>query len=408
MKSAHIKKRIILLIIVTSVFLSFLISCASITADNAALEVEVTESMLHTPIKKGDIPLFASIYREVSDSEIRFLAAHYDRIFIIDTLCKKSLVNKLRAVTPDIKILMITNPYFPQAYFGPLKDKWKAKTNEGKFIYSTYGGSEVYKIHIMNFSDKDWLKFYIRQTKKRVEDSGVDGALIDTLTNSPPYPFWATGLHAGYSVELWQATCNYLISELKKALGKAEIIYNGIVSESDKKLQNLEYLDITNGAAMETFGLGVFTLDDGINYRSWFLNHSILKLMKKVVDKNKYLFLEIRAGRESARSQLFALSSFLLLRTDKTFFYAASKKNDETIIWFPEWSKKLGKPAGPYTVKNELYQRRYEKGLVLVNGNYLLPQKAQLDKAYFTLNGEKVDSLWVGKLYGTILLDDAL
>ncbi|MCP3875280.1 MAG: hypothetical protein GY699_19270 [Desulfobacteraceae bacterium] len=369
----------------------------------------MNKSIMEKNIVKGDIPIFASIYRDVSEDEIQFLATHYDFIFILDTFCKKPLLDRIRHYNNNVKILMLTNPYFFQSYYGVFKEEWKARSKKGDYIYSTYGDSAKYKIHLLDYANRKWQQAFSIKNADRIKNSGADGILIDTLTNSAPYPIWASGLHKNYSVKNWKSANRNLLNVMTQQLAKSGrdlLIYNGLISEEKIELQNREYLDFSNGAAIETYGLGQFDLDSGDMYRYWFFHHSIMKLMKHAVDKDKYVFLEIRADSKSKASQLFALSSFLLLRSDKTFFYAASKKNDETLIWFPEWQLKLGKPVKPYSEKNGIFRREYQNGIIVVNSTSD-KKRVNLEGHFYNLENEKVTHIDVKSLYGTILLKHA-
>ncbi len=80
------------------------------------------------------------------------------------------------------------------------------------------------------------------------------------------------------------------------------------------------------------------------------------------------MVIEVYGVRDGDQLRIYALSSFLMVQSERIFFYFTRKDQAGALHWRPEWSVRLGKPAGSYQKgANGVYLRNFEKGRVLVN-----------------------------------------
>lgn len=377
-----------------------------------------------TDAEKGDIRLFAMIVNEkdLSDSNLNFIGSHYDVVLLAYPF--KHVANKLRAQNPDITLLLFNNPYFAfgdKFWTAPhgtkqedIAGNWSLKTNDGKNIYysgPSYPGFEFdqSKARMLDIRNSEWQKYYAQQSRKYVDFGGLDGLFIDTLGED--IPLFALGpgrsFPKEYSAQKWKSSGYELLNEVKKAFSgtSAKIFFNGISRPPDSVSNpNMSMVDVVYGTAIEAFGI-YLPMDDSIKTKEWFFFKTIMTDMKLIVNKGKSLLVEAYANSEEESNRLYALASFLLLQNNRTYFHYSLMKRAGANEWFPEWSVKLGPPAGSYKKDvSGVYYRKFEKAFVYVNP-YSSEKTFSITRSYKDLSGRSIEkSMTLKPFSGAILL----
>jgi hypothetical protein len=365
---------------------------------------------------KGDIKLFNMVTEEsrLKEPELEFIATHYDLLII--SFPPEGSIDKLRSYNPQIILLLYTSPHHPWGdkfwragnNIEEVEPDWLLRTEKGEIIY--YGGPEYTgpKIPLLDIRKEEWQKYFTEQVKKYLDLTTMDGVLLDAF--SVGYPPWAYGpngeVAAGWTEEGWREAHWKLLNTLKDTLKEDYlIVYNGIMAlPPEYGDPNTEFVDQTDGTCIEAYSV-YLAMDENKDTKRWYFFEAIMKHMKMVVEKDKIFILEVVGDKNNENTRLYALSSFLLLQTNKTFFYFTPYTSFTE--WYPEWEAKIGTPLGDYYQKDGVYYRDFSNAKILVNpGDSKIT--IQLDKTYYTLEGAQIMSITLKPQTGTILLKQIL
>ena len=123
-------------------------------------------------------------------------------------------------------------------------------------------------------------------------------------------------------------------------------------------------------------------------------------LIQRLNKLNEYTLPIAQGTSEKAAKALFA--SYLLAKDGNHAYFSYGAYNFTKWKWFSFYDVDLGEPLGDYTHEGDVYQRRYERGIVLVNVSNS-PQTATLATQYRTEMGEKVTSVQLAGRSGEVL-----
>ncbi|NOY99505.1 MAG: hypothetical protein GXP40_09970 [Chloroflexi bacterium] len=363
---------------------------------------------------KGDIQLFTSIIREtdLEPENLEFIATHYDLVLMAYPI--REFVDTLRSHNPDIVILLFNNPYFAfgeqfwEASPEEVEPDWVLRTEAGEIIrYNgpAYEGTDWGSPPLMDIRSPEWQAYYAAQSRQYIAAAGMDGLFIDTLTEDiPPWALTPKGeFPAGYTEADWRRGVTTFLDAVKGELGADySIIFNGVTNAPGTELTipNQNFLGVTDGASYEAFSV-YLNMDADNETRQWYFDHAIMTAMQALVDADKTFLIQVSGSGGHRETRLYALASFLLLQTDKTYFYYAP--NEAAVHWYPEWEIEIGEPSGAYYRAEGVYQRDFTQAKVLVNPGKQ-PVTVQLNGAYKTLDGEALTEVTLNGYTGTILL----
>jgi len=375
----------------------------------------------HKGLGKKSINIVGQILNEkdISASSLSFIGQHFDLVLTMFPF--KHVSDALRRENPDIKILLFNNPYFAfgekfwESSRGPEKitPDWILQDKDGKTIpYGgpTYEGMDIDQsnIPLMDIRNKNWRHYFASQTRKHIIEGGLDGVFIDTMSEEIP-PFALTqdnNFPNGYSAERWRQANYDLLNEIKTQLQgtKTVIYYNGLSNPPGLKggTQNKGFMDITDGTAIEAFSI-YLSIDSSDKAKRWYLEKLILQDMQTVVDRQKGLVVEAYGETDNLEHRIFALSSFLLLQNEKTYFYYTVRSEAGALKWRAEWDIDLGAPLGKYLKKDNLLMREFENGKIYVNAGYSTTQII-LDQGYKNIQGKQINKLTLQPLTGYIIV----
>jgi len=108
-------------------------------------------------------------------------------------------------------------------------------------------------------------------------------------------------------------------------------------------------------------------MDKNDQTKRWYFEQTILKDMRTISEQGKVVLIEVYGDRADEQTRLYALTSYLLIQNEKTYFSFTKMDEAGGNRWYPEWGVKLGKPRGNYQVAGGAYSRDYDNGKVLVN-----------------------------------------
>ncbi len=336
---------------------------------------------------KGDIKILAQILNEseMTDESLKFIGSHSDMILV--AFPYKHVVDKLRRENPNATILLFNNPYFAfgdefwdvgsMQEMDQVSEVYSLKTGEDRTINyggPVYEGMEVeQKLALMDITNPKWQDYFTSQTRKHVDKAGFDGVFIDTLTEDiPPFALGpGNKFPKGYSAKKWKEANYQFLRKMKQAFAgsNAKIIFNGITRAPGKSgpLPNVGMMDIADGTTIEAFSI-YKSMDSSRQAKQWYFEKTILKDLKYAADRGKWVVIEVYGNSDDDQIRLYALCSFLMVQTDKTFFYFTRKDQAGALHWRPEWSVTLGNPKGSYQKGSQgSYHREFEKGRVFVN-----------------------------------------
>jgi hypothetical protein len=136
------------------------------------------------------------------------------------------------------------------------------------------------------------------------------------------------------------------------------------------------------------------------------LNH--MKLAKESVDRGKILV--VNHYGESREQRMYGLTSYLLIAGKNSYYFynknsIAQSDWNFPLVWYLEYEAEIGEPLNDYYKENEIYQRDFTNGMILVNpGDWTVT--ARLDGTYRTLEGKTISEITLKSKTGAILLKD--
>jgi len=195
----------------------------------------------------------------------------------------------------------------------------------------------------------------------------------------------------------WSSNYISLLQEVRQKIGGKLIIYNGFYANDDQS----NFLQYADGGMKE----GIFGYN--IAESSWQQQLNQLKDISPT--KMAYAFSYSEGVPEDKMQQhaLFSFTSFLLGKGRYGYYqYAPSCQH---FYWFDYWNTPLGNPSESYHLKGNynganIYEREYEKALVLVNPSDTNSSTIDLGKNYKTLTGSSISSISLLAKEGIILL----
>lgn len=215
-----------------------------------------------------------------------------------------------------------------------------------------------------------WGNFFAVTAAKHVNSHDYDGLFIDMATNSVTGLFFKNnelGFPKGmfpddYSREAWKKGRTASLKLVKAHLPDKLVIINGLHHRDEEE----SHLEIVDGGMWETF---IVNQSTG-RYRGKEIWLESLKLTQRH-GKNKLIAL-VGKGRgliNNIQLRMFIMSSYLLVSQPNAIICLEDMEHHhkKTPQYYPEFDIRLGKPLGKFEMDREVYTRRFEQGLVLVN-----------------------------------------
>ena len=153
-------------------------------------------------------------------------------------------------------------------------------------------------------------------------------------------------------------------------------MFNGLHQNNDEE----KSLEFTDGGMCEGFVFKASTGDyEGEEY--WL---RIIELTEKNKDKIISLISKKNNLISDIQSRIFILASYLLVANENVIITMIDLDYgpDGEMVYYPEYNADIGFPLSNYKKENNIYLRKYNKGLVLTNPSETETYSYSLDKTY--------------------------
>jgi polyhydroxybutyrate depolymerase len=342
----------------------------------------------------ADCKEFANVYIATripvkTDAQIDFVNGHYDSVMT-------SILNaELREKIQGPKLFLYRSIQGTWTQFNQFN--WThIAANENMFCHNstaenTHPNNRIITIwnswlmdgaDLVDSDDPDalnhWINYYAVTASEQVYTLGYDGLFIDSASHKL-WPGAVYGLMPdGYSDDGWRDGRYAALEFIKSYFPDKLVVFNGL--HSDNGVENS--LKLTDGGVWETFAFKAS--DDG------YAGEEKWREAIELVERNKGEKLNLLVSKKKnlaadVQSRLFILTSYLLVSNQNVFLSMIDLDYDqlESIYYYPEYEIDLGVPLGCYRVNDEgIYERKFEKGMVLVNPSDTESYTYSLDKGY--------------------------
>jgi hypothetical protein len=205
--------------------------------------------------------------------------------------------------------------------------------------------------YLMNPDNRSWRRFFVKQVKRQVADTGAWGVFLDSSSVpnefggsawSPPLPELSLPFERAWSKRL-----DFWLPYVQRTVGKPVIANVGSwVTTRDQTT----YAHIA-GVMIEGFGAGYAQAD-------WLLQQ---RRALSVSTPGRVLIAQ--SYPKTARERLFDVASYLLVQGPQSYVNIQTSMQAE---WWPEYDVDLGRPLGT-THYGTYAWRNFTKGRVFVN-----------------------------------------
>lgn len=267
--------------------------------------------------------------------------------------------------------------------------------------------------YLMNVASIGWRTHYANYVVNKLNSPShinYDGVFSDDVWLALPFSGWLNDKHPSKKIrDNWYNNMTGMVSYVKSQLPSGKKI---IINTSSPDNTMLGY---ASGAMNESFVHAPWEADKTFKTITGWKKDVDALIGGLALDK-QYLAQSGMLGTNSSPAEkqqmmLFTLSSYLLGSGNKSTYSFKDYHNPgyDKVFFYPEWDVDLGRPTEQYelmTVGNNIYKRKFSKGLVLVNPSNISYTQIDLDKSYRTLDGQIVDSIDMPPHSGVILTNN--
>ncbi len=287
---------------------------------------------------------------------------------------------RLKELNPDIKVLFYWNTFLNYALYDACEEvgkqpDWLFRDGEGKLIYKT-GRLEQY-----NLLNAEFRRWWASVAGKGVKKYGCDGIFMDAV-NQAKRPLWMRqGWGLGKEQLLTEAVTE-MMQLANKEMGDGSILlFNGIRSSDTSGITTgFEYMPHADGANVEHF--------TAFNSRSKESIASDIESIRKAVKAGKLVVVkgwpdpeftwqnpvkmklsESQLAEEATDKMTFSLACFLIAAEENCYFCYSwgYRESHGSLVDYPQFNKRLGKPKGSAVRKGWRYTRSFEYADVSVD-----------------------------------------
>ena len=213
---------------------------------------------------------------------------------------------------------------------------------------------------MMDVGNAEWQAFWVSVTLRDVIEGGWDGVFADdalttiTAHHLPPL--------AGYPDDAsLQAAMHAFLARAHAAFQQAGKFLVANVSNSyDYPGLWERWLHVTDGLMEEHFAGEAWTWGPDVAVRQ-------LAAMRSAAESGKWMLCLTYGSWEDRERMESSLAAYLIGAGPHTYWSYRPADQTETVDWPSAWSVQTGRPLGPATVDEALWQRQFEHALVLVN-----------------------------------------
>jgi len=222
-----------------------------------------------------------------------------------------------------------------------------------------------------------WINYYAETASEQIYQYNYDGLFID----SAGHRLWSGAVYNlmpdDYSDNDWRDGRYRALEFIKSNFLDKIVVFNGLHNSNGAERS----LTFTNGGMWETFAFqsatGKYHGEDKWEEAIELTERNKEDKLVSIVSKKKHL-------TEDIQSRMFILASYLLVSNQNVALTMIDMDYDQlkTIYYYPEYEIDLGSPLNSYTVNDGIYERKFEKGIVLVNPSDTEPYTYYLDRKY--------------------------
>jgi hypothetical protein len=335
-----------------------------------------------------------------TDAQIDFVNSHYDYVMT------SALNTELREKIQGPKLLLYRSIQGTWTDFNQF-DWAHINANENMFCHNMSQENPhshnriltIWSSWLMDGSDivdknasdalNHWINYYAVTASEQVYEYNYDGLFVDSAGHN----LWTGAVYNlmpdDYSDKNWRDGRYRALEFIKYYFPDKIVVFNGLHSGNGAE----HSLELTDGGMWETFA---FRPSDSEYFgeEKW---RRVIELIERNRE-NKLITLVSKKEHltEDIQSRVFIIASYLLISNQNVSINMIDLDYDQnsTIYYFPEYEIYLGSPLNNYSIDNNgIYEKRFEKGIVLVNPGDTESYTYILDRKY-----EKVVPIGGGKL----------
>jgi hypothetical protein len=299
----------------------------------------------------------------LSEKQLQFAAEKFDAITIGHWKESWAKAAVLKHYNPNVLLF----GYINSTHLIP--DSWRyeeCESDEDLFAHDINGNriiDIVFGNVLMNIHNPEWTEKLIKWANELPVE--MDGILLDSAGPTLHEPFY-NALPAQYDPINNALAMAGLLHSVKASTSLA-VCFNGL----KEGLQEEGYVDPLDGGALEGFVYSRSFQDTNFN-RVYAHASALIEATKR----NKFFSVEVKSYRDDTQRRLFALSTYLLASSEYSSYTFIDIDNEFTqyLQYYPEYELKLGNPLNQpqsvedlYDSKLELYVRKFENGMVILN-----------------------------------------
>ena len=295
-------------------------------------------------------------------------------------------VKRLKALNPDLKVLIYWNIFIKYDFFDAVKDvqpEWLLRNRAGQAL------KKFERRELFDILNPDFLEWWPAKAKQIIDQNDCDGIFVDAVQQPKA---WYVRSKYGHPVDnrglisRIEKTVKKLMTDAQKNMGpESLLIYNGINSTATSPARGKEYLPHSDGAIFDFFTVLVSEAPDAIAHDIAAIQDAgeqgkicVVKAWpsSELYFRNKEAMQRpIAELIQEARDHItFPLACYLVAAGPYSYFCYSwgftereELPNLGSFVRYPELDKPLGKPKGPANKVGYVYTRDFEHASVRVD-----------------------------------------
>jgi hypothetical protein len=353
-------------------------------------------------------PQFFNGTEKYTPDQAAQIAKTFDTIVALPTAFNNDVAT-MKAANPNLTLFLYMKGVF--TYNTTLPEATYAHDASGNRIEGLrYKGT-----YLLDPSSPRTLNYDVKFASRELADTNYDGVFLDTMGSAPLSPGWSSGMPINpatgqvWTSSDWQNATGNLAGQVASQLGHPTIL-NGLQNGNSyfdgaaPSSTLIQSGGVTGGMAEGWLRGATSAIDRYASEASW----------KKDVDaltqagQNGKSFLAVTKTWTNATQQqkddwyTFAVASYLLGNTGNGYLAYTYTPGDSTTT-LPLTNLDLGAATGSYAKTNNVYQRTFTGGRVLVNPNPKSTFTVALGGTFHTLNGTAITSITLAPHTAAIL-----
>ncbi len=400
----------------------FVLSALSFNDNTNLITGKAVSPAQNTKIDRNTQPLlsptFSSLPRDIiSEGQLNFFGKNKQSIiseagtFTPEEKERKRLqiLNKLQIRFPEVITLMYVPDYYRSLRHKDWnvadahRDSWFRKKNDGSFKTT---GEGIEKFYWLDYRADDLIDHLINFNLRMMEEYDYDGIFMDNIV-------WkAIFSDSNMKRNEWTEKVKRQMNAFRQA-GKL-VFFNGVRGPSEnEENNNFDFMDSVDGVFVEHFCYlaskdRASSISDEVVEDMQFFIETLPRYAKqgKTILVNTYNLNTPLV--ESYQYQKFCYAAYLMM-VEPNMMYRISSTADGGSVYeksLGEYSitrSSLGNPNGEYAIKDRLYVRYFDSGVVFWNPDKTA-KRVELEGYFDTYTGEAFDGI-VGPMSGLILVN---